>query len=232
MRHRIHHRKLNRTTKHRRALNRNMAQSLIEHGQIRTTLPKARNIKPFFEKLLTLAIKSRRLADADDRAGSLRLRRRIERLLGERSLVPAEHRDDYEQMSDTARRKTLRMSTGRRYRTGEPKGRLQFTGESIIYRLLEKVAPRFEDRPGGYTRLIKLPLRRIGDHSQLAIVQLVGDETQPSSLTKPEKSARRRRADSRYALAIKLTKQRPKSESPKAESKPAAEVEPPAEQPE
>ena len=59
MRHRIHHRKLNRTSQHRRALLRNMAQSLIEHGQITTTIPKAKNLRPYIERLVTLAVKSR-----------------------------------------------------------------------------------------------------------------------------------------------------------------------------
>ena len=49
MRHRVDHRKLNRTSEHRKALLRNMAQSLIEHGQITRTLPKAKTLRPFFE---------------------------------------------------------------------------------------------------------------------------------------------------------------------------------------
>ncbi len=208
MRHRIHHRKLNRTSEHRRALNRNMAQSLIEHGKITTTLPKARNIRPFVEKLITLAIKTRKMAAANDDAGSLRSRRRIHKMLGERSIVPAEHRESYDGMSDAARAKSMRMTSGRRYRTGEPKGRLAFTGESVIHRLIETVAARFEDRPGGYTRLIRLAERRVGDHSQLAVVQFIGDEEVPTALAKPARSARRRRADARYGLAIKLSKKR------------------------
>lgn len=66
MRHRIAHRKLNRTTSHRKAMFANMASSLIEHEQIVTTLPKAKELRPFVEKLVTLAKKgdlnSRRLA--------------------------------------------------------------------------------------------------------------------------------------------------------------------------
>ena len=207
MRHRIHQRKLNRTSEHRRALNRNMAQSLIEHGQIKTTLPKAKNIRPYVEKLVTLAIKARKLAAAKDQAGSLRARRRIYKMLGERSLVPAEHAEAYEGMSGAARAKSLRMVSGRRYRTGEPRGRLAFTGQSVIHRLIETVAPRFEDRPGGYTRLIQLARPRVGDHTRLAVVQFVGDEEPPGSLAKPGKSARKLRTDARYALAIKLAKQ-------------------------
>jgi large subunit ribosomal protein L17 len=98
--------------------------------------------------------------------------------------------------------------SGRRYRTGEPKGRLAFTAESVTHRLIETLAPRFEDRPGGYTRLVRLADRRLGDHSPMAMLQLVGEEEPPVSLTKPGKSARKRRADARYAAAIKAAKAR------------------------
>ena len=68
MRHRIAHRKLNRTASHRKAMFANMASSLVEHEQIVTTLPKAKELKPFVEKLVTLAKKgdlnSRRIAIA------------------------------------------------------------------------------------------------------------------------------------------------------------------------
>jgi len=57
MRHRIAHRKLNRTASHRKAMFANMASSLIEHEQIVTTLPKAKELRPFVEKLVTLAKK-------------------------------------------------------------------------------------------------------------------------------------------------------------------------------
>jgi large subunit ribosomal protein L17 len=123
-------------------------------------------------------------------------------------MIPADHLPTYEGMSDAAREKTRRMATGRRHRTGDPKGRLAFTAESITHRLIETVAPRLEDRPGGYTRLIRLADRRIGDNSPLAVVQIVGDEEAPTSLTRPGKSARQRRADSRYAMAISRAKQR------------------------
>lgn len=207
MRHRIHHRKLNRTSEHRKALRRNMAQNLIDNGQITTTIAKARELRPFFERLVTLAVKTRRLAADSDRAGSLRARRAIDRLLGDRCLIPAEHRETYKSMSDAARAKTLRMVSGRRYRTGEPKGRLAFTAESVAHRLIETIAPRFSDRPGGYTRLIRLAKKRVGDASSLAMLKLVGDEMAPMSLTKPPKSTRRRRADCRYAMAVKVTKE-------------------------
>lgn len=68
MRHRIAHRKLGRTTEHRMAMLKNMSASLIKHEQITTTLPKAKELRPYVEKLVTLAKKgglsNRRLADA------------------------------------------------------------------------------------------------------------------------------------------------------------------------
>jgi large subunit ribosomal protein L17 len=98
------------------------------------------------------------------------------------------------------------MVSGRRYRTGLPKGRLDFTAESVTHRLLETIAPKLESQEGGYTRLIRLARTRVGDSAPLATIQLVGDETAPMSLTKPKRSARSRRADARYALAIKISK--------------------------
>ena len=66
MRHKVGHRKLQRPTAHRNAMLRNMAASLIKHEQIKTTLPKARELRPYVEKLITLAkrggLSNRRLA--------------------------------------------------------------------------------------------------------------------------------------------------------------------------
>lgn len=217
MRHKISHRKLNRTSAHRRAMQRNLAQSLFEHGQVRTTLAKAKDLRPFAERLITLAKKTR--------GGSITARRRIHHLLSDRSLVPQEHREAFEMMSLAARHRTLRSPSGRRYRTGEAKGRLAFTGESVIHRLVNTLAERYADRDGGYTRIIRLPDRRIGDHSALALVQLVGDEQGPGVVTKPNKSARRRRADARYAAAVKAGK---RSSAP-AESDQAAPAPEPVE---
>jgi large subunit ribosomal protein L17 len=229
MRHRIHHRKLNRTSEHRWALRRNLAQSLVEHGQVSTTLAKARDLQPFFEKLVTLAVRAKQRAAKADDAGALRARRGIERLMGDRAVIPADHRQAYADSSDSARSRALRMASGRRYRTGEPRGRLAFTAESVVRRLIEKVGAQYLDRPGGYTRLIRLAKRRLGDAASVAIVQLVGNETAPMSLTKPAKSARRRRADRRYAAAISATKSwssasKKKEPAPAEASDRAAEV--------
>jgi large subunit ribosomal protein L17 len=198
MRHLISHRKLNRTSAHRRAMQRNLAQSLFQHSEVRTTLAKAKDLRPFAERLITLAKKSRQ--------GSVTARRQIHKLLSDRSMIAEDHREAYEELSSVKRGKTLRAPSGRRHRTGAPKGKLAFTGESVTHRLINTVAAKYEDRDGGYTRLIRLPDRRIGDHSELAIVQLVGDESGPGSITRPKKTARHKRADARYAAAIKASK--------------------------
>lgn len=208
MRHRIRQRKLNRTSEHRKALHRNLAMNFFEHGTVRTTLPKARDLRPFCERLITLAVKVRKHQAADEKAKALTTRRTIHKLLGDRGLIPGEHQESYDEMSDAKRARTMRMPSGRRHRTGDPKGRLVFTAESVTHRLIEKIAPRYEDRPGGYTRLIRLAQRRVGDAAPLAVLQLVGDEEAPGPVTKPEKTARRKRADARYAMVVKLAKAR------------------------
>ena len=104
----------------------------------------------------------------------------------------------------------MRAPSGRRHRRGAAKGRLAFTGESVTHRLINTIAERYADRPGGYTRLIRVAELRVGDHGAQAIVQLVGDEEGPGAVAKAEKTARRRRADGRYALAVKLGRWKPR----------------------
>lgn len=198
MRHLVALRKLNRTSEHRLALRRNMAQSLFEHGQIRTTLVKAKDLRPWVERVITLARKAR--------GGSLAARQRLAQLLGDRAIIPEEYRDEYEGMSDAARAKVLRSRSGRRYRLGQPRGGQKFTAVSIIHRLINDVAGRYEDRPGGYTRVIKLGRHGRNDNAPLAVLQLVGEEETPGTVTRPEKTARKRRTERRYAAAAKAAK--------------------------
>lgn len=195
MRHRVAGRKLNRTSAHRTATLRNLAQSLIEHGQIRTTLPKAKELRPFVERLITIAKKALE--------GDLSARRRVVQILGDRAIIPADQQEAYAEMSDATRAKVLRARSGRRHRTGEARPGTPFTAESVVRRLIETVATDYADRTGGYTRLIKLADTRIGDGSSLAVVQLVGNEEDPGSVTRPAPTARRRRSEARYAMAEK-----------------------------
>lgn len=195
MRHLVAGRKLNRTTEHRKAMMRNMAQNLFEHGQIVTTLPKAKAVRPFCERLITLAKKAK--------DGDLSARRRITALMNDRGVIPKDHQEEYEAMSLVRREKVLRSRSGRRHRLGRAKGGLKFTAESIVRRLIEDVATAFQGRSGGYTRVIQMGVGRKGDNSPKAILQLVGKEESPGSVTRPEKTARRKRADARYKHAAK-----------------------------
>ncbi len=133
MRHRVAGRKLNRTGEHRLALRRNMVASLFEHETISTTIQKAKDVRPFAEKLITLAKK-----------GSLAHRRRAIALLGNRAIF------------------------------AEEDGQMVKKG-TVVGKLFSDIGPRYLERAGGYTRIIQMPLRRLGDNGQLVILQLVGE---------------------------------------------------------
>ncbi|MEM8731026.1 MAG: 50S ribosomal protein L17 [Pseudomonadota bacterium] len=116
MRHARGYRRLNRTHEHRKALFSNMAGSLIEHEQIKTTLPKAKELRPIVEKLITLA-----------KRGDLHARR----------LAAAQLKQDKD-----------------------------------VAKLFEILGPRYQDRPGGYTRVLKAGFR-YGDMAPMAIIEFV-----------------------------------------------------------
>ena len=138
MRHNVAHRKLGRVTEHRLALLRNQAMALLRHERIETTLPKAKELRPFVERLITIA--KRGVAAADDAAKGVHARR----------AVLAELPD-----------------------------------KVVVSKLFDTIAPRFAERPGGYTRILKVGFRR-GDAAEVAQIELVGSEYQPKS---PEERA-------------------------------------------
>ena len=116
MRHRLSGRKLNRTSSHRKALFANMAAALLKHEQITTTLPKAKELRPVVEKLITLG-----------KRGGLSARRQAMAVL----------RD-----------------------------------ETILGKLFSTIGPRYSERPGGYTRVLRAGFRH-GDMAPLAVIELV-----------------------------------------------------------
>ena len=134
MRHRVAGRQLSRTSEHRLAMRRNLTSSLFEHETISTTIQKAREVKSFAEKLITLAKK-----------GTLAARRRAISLLGNRMIYKEED--------------------GKSVKAG-----------SVVSKLFSELGPRYLDRPGGYTRIIRLSKRRLGDNGQVVLLQLVGQE--------------------------------------------------------
>ena len=131
MRHRLAHRKLGRDTQHRMALLRNQAEALLRHEHIVTTVPKAKELRPFVEKLITVA---KRGVKANEPKG---------RTLAARRLV----------MRDVV-------------------------NEDVVTKLFDQLAPRFMERPGGYTRILRLGHRR-GDGGEIAQIELVGSEYDP-----------------------------------------------------
>ena len=152
MRHKVAGRKLGRTKEHRLALRRNLVASLFEHETISTTIEKAKEVKPFAEKLITLSKK-----------GTLAARRRAIAQLGNRDIIENEDGKDVK------------------------KG-------TVVGKLFSELGPRYLDRPGGYTRIIRLPLRRLGDNGQLVLLQLVGNEETSEEDTKSSSKKRTRRA--------------------------------------
>jgi large subunit ribosomal protein L17 len=193
MRHAVSGRKLNRTSAHRLAMQRNLVQSLIEHGEVRTTLAKAKDVRPLAERLVTLAI-----------TGTLAARQRAIALLNDRSIIPAEHRDEYDRLSDAKRLKVRRARSGRRYRATTTRPGVKFTAESVIHRLFADLGPRMKSRNekrdcgGGYTRIIKLADRRLGDGTPLAILQWIGADDKPRPKGS-DKTERKRKARVKYA---------------------------------
>jgi large subunit ribosomal protein L17 len=140
MRHRVAYRKLGRVTEHRIAMLRNQASALIQHERIQTTVPRAKELRPFVERIISVA---------------------------KRSLAPAAAAPH----KVTARRVVSRDIADR----------------EIVTKLFETVAPRFVDRPGGYTRLLRLGYRR-GDGAEIAEVELIGSEYDPDKAEKADKA--------------------------------------------
>jgi large subunit ribosomal protein L17 len=151
MRHRIAGGQLNRTSAHRTALRRNLTASLFEHETISTTLPKAKHVRSFAEKLITLAKK-----------GDLTARKRAISILGNRDIVK------------------------------DVDGSVEKTG-TVIGKLFSELGPRYLDRKGGYTRIIKLAKTRLGDNTPLVLLQLVGQEKQEAASTKGKKKSSKKK---------------------------------------
>lgn len=172
MRHRIAGRHLNRTTPHRKAMRRNLAASLFEHGTVRTTPAKAKDVRPFVERLISIA-----------RKGTLHARRQIIAALGDRAMADKENPDE-------------------------------LADQSVVQKLFDEIAPRYADRPGGYTRIIRLPERRIGDSGRQVLLQLV-EETAPAAGGEvPATASRRRKRAAQRAEAAKSSE----AETPPAEA--------------
>lgn len=190
MRHRVFGKQLCVKEDHRRAMLRNLAAGLFEHGQIETTLPKAKAVQPFVEKLITMAKQS-----------GLSSRRAIEARINDRAVFAwikdpntKEEKKNLHNLWDLPAEDAIEFN-----RYGELR-----KAPRLVQHLMTKVAPLYADRPGGYTRIIKLDKRRVGDQTDLCILQLVGKEEGPQ--VSGRRSNRRRVADKRTAYAAEARK--------------------------
>jgi len=190
--HLIRGRQLSRDTEHRKAMRRNLVQSLFEHGKVRTTLPKAKEVRAFAEKLITEARKNTLLA-----------RRRVISALNDRRLVD----EDQEFIVNE-------------------KGR----NKTIVQKLFEEVAPKFTDRQGGYTRIIKLSDYRIGDAGSLVLLQLCTEESAPKGSARRSSGLRRKRNERKHQFASRILKAGGGGKSESAATATATETDEPAAQ--
>jgi large subunit ribosomal protein L17 len=156
-------------------MRRNLVQSLFEHGKVRTTLPKALEVKAMAERLITLA-----------RTGTL-----------------------------TARRKVISELQDRRLTDDEQ----EFTGVTVIQKLFNEIGPQFVNRPGGYTRIIKLSDFRIGDAASVVLLQLLlEEENVPRGTIRRSAGLRRKRNERRHQFAARALKQRQAKREGEAQS--------------
>lgn len=165
MRHRQSGKHFSRSPAHRLALFRNLARALITHERITTTLPKAKALRPFIEKLITLAKKSAVVMDspADEkqaRIQSLHYRRQAMANLG-----PMHGTGIYDKKDE------------------------KIAGDTVLKKLFREIGPRFKDRPGGYTRVIKQHYRRLGDGGHTAIIELLKAGEKKVRLHEPQAPA-------------------------------------------
>jgi len=185
MRHRLFGKQLCVKEDHRRAMLRNLAAGLFEHGQIETTLPKAKAVQPFVEKLITMAKRS-----------GLSSRRAVESRINDRAIfrwvADGEGGDAKKGMHQHWELPGDDAFEFNRY------GELR-KAPRLVQHLMTKVAPMYADRAGGYTRIVKLDKRRVGDQTDLCILQLVGKEE--GAQVSGRRSNRRRTADKRTKFA-------------------------------
>src|ERR1044071_6009435 len=168
MRHQKAHRKLGRTTAHRMSMLRNLATSLInaQDERIITTLPKAKELRPFVERAITLSRHATNLEGDNKEVRAVHLRRQAAGFF---------HAGNRQQ----------KASTGRRNQERAPRT----AGVLALRRLFDELGERYKDRPGGYTRIIKLG-RRDGDNAELAIIELVDNPKEREQIEAANKRAK------------------------------------------
>ena len=178
MRHRVSHRKLGRVTEHRISMLRNQATALLRHERIETTVPRAKELRPFVERIITIA--KRGLAGGSENGRSLHARRLVLQDIQDRE---------------------------------------------VVTKLFDTIAPRFEARPGGYTRILRIGFRQ-GDSAEKAQIELVGSEYNPNAETeKTEGAAKPKGVGGRLRAAAERLRTK-KTEGDEAEEAPTKKAKP------
>ncbi|MGE0104973.1 MAG: 50S ribosomal protein L17 [Blastocatellales bacterium] len=149
MRHLVAHRKLGRTSSHRKALLRNLCTSLVLHEKVVTTLPKAKELRPYVERVVTLGRRASaaRAAGNNDQAVHLMRQAAASFFPGNAGAFSKKHDQNAERTA----------------------------GVAALQKIVGPLAERFADRPGGYTRIYKLGPRK-GDGAEMALIEFVGSE--------------------------------------------------------
>jgi large subunit ribosomal protein L17 len=164
MRHQLSGRQLSRNAPHRWAMLRNMAASLLRHETIRTTVPKAKELRRVVEPLITLG------------------------------------KDD----SDANRRRAF----------------AQLRDAEVVVKLFESLGPRFKERPGGYTRILRMDPRP-GDSAPMALMQLLDQPEATAEAAAPAEEAESKKAAPKKKAAAKKASPKKKAEAKSAEEKAA-----------
>jgi large subunit ribosomal protein L17 len=161
MRHLVAHRKLGRTSSHRKALLRNLCTSLVLSERIITTLPKAKELRPFAERAVTLGRRARAARQSGQNEVALHATRQAAGFF-----FPGNSGYDSKQHYQDSPRKA---------------------GVAALQKLTGELAERFADRPGGYTRIYKLGPRK-GDGAEMALIEFIGSEAKNVVKDKEEKT--------------------------------------------
>lgn len=164
MRHRKAGRRLGRSSGHRRALYRNLMTELFRHERIKTTEAKARAVRPLAERLVTKARKAR-----TDRVVELARQRDVEKLS---AWYNAKRADQLVALADQGEEDALEQMAEQVALHARRQVLAVLHDHDVAHKLVEEIAPRFEDRPGGYTRMFKLGMRQ-GDAAKMALLELV-----------------------------------------------------------
>lgn len=198
MRHQKAHRKLGRTSEHRMSMLRNLAVSLINSRDERivTTLPKAKELRPFVERAITLSRKAVNLEGDDAGPRALHLRRQAAGFF---------HAGNTQAAALNGRRGQAKPD--------------RTAGMAALKRLFDELGERYKDRPGGYTRILKLG-HRPGDNAELAIIELVDNQAERDSV----EAAKKRKA----AASSKKKKTSGRGKSEELKAAPSAQTEEPA----